>query len=168
MPKGGSSGGGVTAGAGSANRVDYAGDGSMENPFQFTFYESTPNFNAYATLYPIIYDQTEVGVRIRRIWIELDGVDATALNAIAGVLAFLNNDVGTSDTVHLTPMGAFVRAAAPYGACVQWDFVPPLVLIRYSRPEVNGHWIGDMTVQVVGYAATDDQRLYVDGEWWYL
>ena len=157
--------------SGKGGRFEYAGEGTYDDPYQFFYHSGSTGVNiaAATTVCSVLADKTLVGCRIKKVHLVLDGATATALNASARVYVSTTNSSGTSIPFLPCEPALFVPQQGGYTDGHTWDFGESgVVLLRGESDNFDGAWQGTMSVQVSGYAATDDFYLMVEGEWWYL
>lgn len=174
MPKSGS-GSTVIGQSADDNCIVYAGEGTIENPYKFKYVKAAANFNA-ATITCVPVQETQVGVRIKRIRISVDGTTAVALGTtVRPVTTQYGYAAGGTGTQYTTQLGEpvellefFVAGALQYKDMYEWDLQEGIVLWRTSTTNWNGAWVGNVVFQFSTYASTDDAYIEIEGEWWNL
>lgn len=161
---------------GTANRKDYAGDGSYQNPFQFLYHSGDAgiNYNATTLSCSLLMDQTNVGIRIKRIIVTLTGSAAAALNTMVRIAININTKSGAAGATS-TYIGGDTMFTGPHSTAGYyddthiWEYGPDgIVLLHGDASAFDGNWDGMVYPMFSGYAATDDAVVIIEGEWWYL
>jgi len=158
-------GGGVPYGS-TVQRVDYAGEGTRENPFRSYFMCRLTNIAVDSTAFQLM-NETEVVVRIRRILVSYSTADAPATGATVKPVVTLYAPSTSSSSLasFVVPLGERLIVTDTPQDLLRWEFDPPIELYQASS-QCTGDWDGGITLQCAYYQASDDLMLWVELEWW--
>ncbi len=163
-------GGDIPTVAGQQYRQDVSGSRLCADPTQSLYSVAAANFNAATVVISLFVGESDIICRLKRISLDYDTTDAAATGVGAwptitlGAPAF---GVGGMAAVSTVALGnKKVTATTPHDK-LEWDFGPNgQLLMRAPVPLTSGAWDGKVTLNFVGYAATDDIVVYVELEWW--